>query len=76
MIINFPDEKKIKILVDEVDLNKAGIYKESWISNSNLTLSYIETLLKYTTNLPKKLVLRDYLIRTYNYKVFSITLFL
>lgn len=79
MIINLFDENKIKILVDKVDLKKAGISPENWISNSNQTLFYIENLLKSTTNsiyLPRELVLKDYFIYTYNYQIFSITLIL
>ena len=78
MIINTLDDNKIKIIIDKTDLNKAGIPTEDWISNSNQTLFYIEHLLKSTTNLsilPNKLVLKDYYISTYNYIVFSITLF-
>ena len=77
MIINSLNDKKIKILVDKIDLSKAGISTENWISNSNQTLSYIESLLKSTTNFEifkKELVLKDYFIFTYNYKVFSIIL--
>lgn len=77
MIINSFDDKKIKILIDKVDLRKAGISPENWISNSEKTLFYIENLLKSTTNsisLPTELVLKDYFIYTYNYQVFSITL--
>lgn len=79
MFINTINDRKIKILIDEVDLNNAGIAPENWISNSNQTLSYIENLLKSKTNfnwLPPKLVLEDYFIFTYHYKVFSITLLL
>ena len=79
MIINAINDKKIKLLIDEVDLNNAGISPESWISNSNQTLFYLENLLKSKTNLnwlPPKLVLKDYFIFTYHYKVFSITLLL
>ena len=79
MIINTFQSSKIKILIDEVDLNRAGILPENWISNSNQTLSYLENLLKSTTNLnwlPSKLVLKDYFIFTYQFKVFSITLLL
>ena len=79
MIINTLENKKIKILVDEIDLKKAGISPENWISNSNQTLSHLENLLKSTTNsikLPEELVLKDYIIFTYNYHIFSITLFL
>lgn len=79
MIINNLDEKKIKIIIDKVDLKKAGITPEKWVSNSNQALSYLEILLKSTTNsinFPNELVLKDYSIITYNYQVFSITLFL
>lgn len=78
MIINTLENKKIKILVDEIDLKKAGISPENWISNSNQTLSHLENLLKSTTNsikLSEELVLKDYIIFTYNYHIFSITLF-
>jgi len=79
MIINTFQEKKIKLLIDEVDLKHAGISPEDWISNSNQTLFYLENLLKSTTNsnwLPSELVLKDYFIFTYQFKVFSITLLL
>ena len=79
MIINSLNDKKIKILIDEVDLKNAGIAPENWISNSYRTLSYIENLLKSTTNsikLPEELVLKDYFICTYNYRVFAITLYI
>lgn len=74
MVINSLNDGKIKIIIDEVDLNKAEIPINEWISNSSKTLSYIENLLKSTTNFPNELVLKDYFIYTYNYKVFSVTL--
>ncbi len=79
MIINSFEKNKIKILLDEVDLKKAGIQPENWISNSNQTLFYLETLLKSTANslkLPQELVLKDYFILTYQYHIFSVTLLL
>lgn len=74
MIINTLNNNKIKILIDEVDLKNAGISSENWISNANQTLQYLETLLKSTTNFYGELVLKDYYVFTYNYKVFSIIL--
>ena len=75
MIINISNKMKIKILIDEADLKNAGIQPEKFISNSNQTLSYLQNLLKYNTNW-EELVLKDYYIFTYNYKVFSLILLL
>lgn len=76
MIINTLDTNKIKILADRTDLNKAGILPEKLISNQNQVLLAIKKLLKSTTNSPlsNELVLKDYYIYTYNYKVFSIVI--
>ena len=76
MIINSINCKKIKILIDEYDLIKAGFSPEKWISNSNQISSYIKNLLKSNSNLLDKLDLKEYLIFTYNYKVFSIIILL
>ena len=74
MIINNLDNKKIKILIDKIDLEKSQIPLFQWISNTSKTLSYIEKLLKTSENFPKELYIKDYLIITYNYKIFSITI--
>lgn len=80
MIINTLNTNKVKILIDEVDLKNAGIPPENLISNAKDTLSNIEKLLKYNTSslakLPEELVLKDYFIFTYNFKIFSIILFI
>ena len=74
MIINNLDNKKIKILIDKIDLDKAQIPLHEWISNPSKTLSYIEKLLENSNTFLKKIIIKDYLICTYNYKVFLITI--
>lgn len=80
MIINTLCSNKVKILADKTDFENAGISPENLISNSKEALSQIEHLLKsknsLSVNLPEKLFLKDYFICTYNFKVFSIILFL
>lgn len=73
MIINFND-KKMKILIDEIDLKNSNIPLLEWISNTSKTLSYIQNLLKSIENFQQELFIKDYSIFTYNYKIFLVTL--
>ena len=73
MIVNSLDNKKIKILVDEIDLNKANISLSQWICNQSNTSLYIKNLLK-NYNFPKDFITKNYSIYTNNYKVFLITI--
>ena len=74
MIISYLDKNTLKIIIDEVDLKNAGIKLEKWISNSNQTSFFIKNLLTSNFSFYENIILKDYLIFTYNYKVFSITL--
>lgn len=68
MIINTIENKKIKIMLDEIDLKNYGINKKEFISNSKKTSSII-----------KKLINDDftqYNICTYNFQIFEIELIL
>ena len=67
MIVNRLNDKEIKILIDEVDLNKAKILLLDLISKPDNVISYIKALLKND-----KLIINNYSIYTYNYKVFLI----
>jgi len=75
MIINYFDKNKVKILVDKVDLEKICIPISKLISASNENLFFIEKILSSSNNivqLPKELVIKDYFVFTYNYKIFMI----
>ena len=77
MIINNLDENKIKILVDEVDLNNSNIKLHQLISNPSKVLSSnIDKLLYNSKYLKQKTNIKDFSIFTYNYKVFSILIYL
>ena len=76
MILNSFDDKKIKILIDEKDLSKSGIAVDKLIKNSE-KIFFIEKILSSSDNfvqLPKELVITNYFILTYNYKIFMIIL--
>ena len=78
MIIKSFDNNKIKIIIDNFDLNKAGISTKHWISNSNQTISIIKNLIKSIStsiNMEHNFSFKDYFIYTYNYQIFSIILF-
>ncbi len=67
MIVNNLDNKEIKILIDEIDLNRFKISLLDLISKPEETTSYIKTLLENNN-----LIIKNYSIYTYNYKVFLI----
>ena len=76
MILNSFDDKKIKILIDEKDLSKSGIAVDKLIKNSE-KIFFIEKILSSSDNfvqLPKELVITNYFILTYDYKIFMIIL--
>ena len=73
MIINSND-KKLKILIDEIDLKNSNISLIEWISNTSNTLLYIQKLLNSNNIFQEELLIKNYSIFTYNYKVFLITL--
>ena len=67
MIVNNLDNKEIKILIDEIDLNRFKISLLDLISKPEETTSYIKTLLENNN-----LIIKNYSIYTYNYKIFLI----
>ena len=71
MIVSNLDNNEIKILIDEVDLKGSKISLQSWISEPNKTISYIKSLVENND-----LMIKDYSIYTYNYKVFLIVIYI
>jgi len=77
MIINCFNNKKIKILIDKNDLENVSIPVNKLILNSEENLFFIEKILSSSSNivqLPKELIIKNYLIFTYNYNIFMIIL--
>ena len=77
MIINCFNNKKIKILIDKNDLANISIPVNKLILNSEEDLFFIEKILSSSSNivqLPKELIIKNYLIFTYNYNIFMIIL--
>ena len=72
MIINNLSENKIKILIDEVDLNNLGIELYQLISNPSKSISNIKKILYNSKYLNQKINIKSFSIFTYNYKIFSV----
>lgn len=72
MIINSLEKNRIKIIIDETDLNNFEISLKQWISNSNQILYFLNKILKPCLNSNKDFSIKDFLICTYNFRVFSI----
>ena len=76
MIINNLSENKIKILIDETDLNNSKIELYQLLSNPSKTLPNIEKLLYNSKLFKQKIKIKNFFIFTYNYKIFSISIYL
>lgn len=83
MVINSLNSKRIKIILDQIDLANNNITLNEWIGNPNKTLSLIEIILSscikpllINNKETSTIICKSFSIHTYKFKVFSIDIYL